>query len=428
MQYLEGVKSISGPVSCHVFRVPIPSGKRDYVTLYLMGDEHMSYENMCEACSREKGCYPIDDFIEQAAESAEKNKWELDVFMEMPFYSKQDPEKTEMLQTWDTLLRQDSDPLTAVENFMRKLVGRSPRYIGIFSRLYRKFSDKLYHASSRARKSKVVRFHQGDARHEFFVRTMFCVDKKKKFDSNQIKCLTNLHVHLDTIEKFKSFMMAFLVDKNFEKSITKLFGKNVSIPEKLLTTFSNSGNGVFKCHKIAKQFHKLPEYIRPVVMAYIEERVDTLLSVMQEHFDYEANAASVKKLEASKEGDTKKNEAGEFDDLFAMFRKLRLYAYFQQIKFFIYLPLHTVFMDVYMLCRMLYFMTTKHSGKEGAVIAYAGDAHIRVYVRFFKKYMKLRPVFCKALSANRQQETSRCVHVKGTCKTSEIKKASELLI
>jgi hypothetical protein len=74
----------------------------------------------------------------------------------------------------------------------------------------------------------------------------------------------------------------------------------------------------------------------------------------------------------------------------------------------------TLVMDIYVLARMLYLVQTNNSK---TISCYVGSYHAYSYNYFFKKYMKLEPIWLQDKSHqkdNKEKEEKRCLQIPNT--------------
>jgi hypothetical protein len=96
---------ISGPVSAHVF--DMPTGNEEPTRLFVFGDAHNSFENLCAPCDAADGCVDIVEFVRLAVGDAKLRGRALDVFMEMPYVMRDGPSRRSWLASLDALMHRD---------------------------------------------------------------------------------------------------------------------------------------------------------------------------------------------------------------------------------------------------------------------------------------------------------------------------------
>lgn len=351
---------LSGPVSAYVY--DLPGGRR----LHMFGDAHFSYSNMCDACPRTgTECTTIARYIEALRDASRPGKT-LDVFMEFPYAPKQGPARDALLSKVDEYFMKNASASTKFKNFILNelLDTNTPVYVGVFHKLYKHFAKDTYQHDRNPRTS-ASRFHYGDARLEFNVQIM---QLKMRSDVSFWK-------KIDTLPKLRSLWLCFLTADDFVKSVRQVMGSDYPVDKASL-----SGGR----HKIAKQLHKLPAPFQTAVHSYINRRMSALSAFLDDNLgDY---SEFVRSLQAVPED-------------FAEVARLHM---------------SMIFMDVYLLCRMLYYMSLKTS-KGGDFVVYAGDMHIQQYASFVEKYMGEKPKTCSIPDAS---YSSRCQTMQpGSCDT-----------
>jgi hypothetical protein len=407
MQHIDDVRQFSGPVSAHVFKVPLSSGKT--MGVYMFGDYHFSYDNRCPRCSASKGCYGIVDFIEQVGKDSLANGKSLDVFLELPYVSG-DKSLREQSMTWiDPYFSQNATVGAKVSNAVGRILGRKETpYIGMLSKLYRTFGNKTY---NHRRKDNAVRFHYTDTRIEANAARLIFPPMAKDPGQNErvIRWLSTLHQLIDSSDKFCDLLKAFLTSTDFVGDVQKLYGKSVivteaalsSAPPQSLSAASSSSSSspaspgtTKKMHKIAKQFHGLPPAMQDTVGRYIRDRLAYVKTFLDEVIDYESGVRMFKGLTMGGTVSTAHEIATARGFLYE-----KIQTYIKMAYWGIALVGCMVLMDVYLICRMLRYLLRPDAPDGSCAIAYAGDAHISHYVDFFVRYLNLRPVYCSPIAA-----------------------------
>ena len=397
---LDHVKRISGPASYYVFEMP---GSKN--SIYLFGDYHFSYANQCTNCSSDDSCKPIADLIQHALKDADETQTSLDVFMEFPYVVADGDARERVLSRIDDIFRKDSRG--DVKNALSKIFGKTPEYIGIFSLLYKRFSDRFYKHVPSHHNNK--RFHYSDARFEFNV--------KRFLSPTNDKWIEMFHRRVPDVKTFRRVLEAFVLGhyrNAFQDEMYSVFGSDISVFEQSLTSKRKGGKRTL--HKISKQVHKLPPTYRAKAEEYIGEKLDAICQILEEDLRYEDGVRLLTADPASMD---------LRDGTLVYIRASRLINYTGIFTIFMELIVQTIMMDVYLLCRMLYYASKEN---HGASIVYAGDYHIGVYADFLARYLKLKPLGCNApvmpIAMDDQQVQSmvqRCVHVNlGTCDMTSV--------
>lgn len=396
---LRDIKRISGPASYYAFELP---GSKN--NIYLFGDYHFSYNNQCDGCDKDPACAHIADFIDSAIDEAASQGTPIDVFMELPYVVSQGVERDFVLARVDTIFMRDSRE--NVKNVLLKIFGRTPDYIGIFSVLYKRFSDKFYgHASA----STNQRFHYADARFEFNV--------KRFLSPASERWIKMFHHRVPNVATFRRVLEAFVMGHHkgaFQDEMADVFGSDIMVFERSLTSKKSGGRKTL--HKISKQVHKLPPTLRTKVELFIKEKLDGICDVLRLELRYEDGVHMLRSDESSLD---------MRDGTLTYIRASRLVNYIGIFTVFMELIVQTIMMDVYLLARMLLYASRSHNG---SCIVYAGDYHIGVYADFLSRHMNLTangcsvPSFPSTMTDQQVQSmVQRCVGVNlGTCDLSAI--------
>ena len=398
----DSVRRISGPASYYVFDFPVTHN-----VVYLFGDYHFSHKNQCSGCDKDKYCRSISKFIEKAEEDAIRRDTSLDVFMEFPYVVAEGPNRDMVLAKIKKVFSKD-EHMGGAREVLSKIFGKDPQYIGIFSTLYKHFSDRFYHHSNGNNRQ---RFHYADARFEFNV--------KRFLSPSSHKWIQVFHTHVNSVVIFRRLLEAFLLGYNqtrsFQEEMYAIFGNEMTAFEGSLT--SKTKNGKKTLHKIAKQVYKLPPKMRAIVEKYIGDKLDSLCSILKHDIRYEDGVRMIQRKSQSKGID------GLRDGTLAYIRSKRLTNYIGIFIVFMELIAQTIMMDVYLLSRLLLY-TAQSQSTSGTSIVYAGDYHISVYADFFMRYLNIRPMGCSVpkfpsnlTDGELQGLVKRCVEVElGTCK------------
>lgn len=418
MEHVEYVEKISGPVSAHVFELLTPGSKK--LAVYLFGDVHFSYDNQCDHCSMSKGCFGVVDFIERVALDAEASGKSLDVFFELPYVPANPGLRTHARSWIDAYFSKNASVGTAFGNALAKLFGRSPQYLGIFSKLYRKFGRQAYdHMFIRdkgksSKKETGARFHYADARLEPNAMSIIMPMQKP------MEWIIDFHKKVNNTAKLGQLLSAFIFSKNFAQDVKALWGPQAPLVEAALSTITLDGTP-HKVHKIAKQYHKLPANLKPSVTKYLKDRISRAEHFLSNYCNYNQG---VKMLTGDALGELASLKCPSHEmDMFREILSQRTNNYIHEIDFSIMFVACTLLMDAYLLCRMLYYLHRANTEDGSCAIVYAGDAHIQHYADYFVNYMGLSPALCSPLTEGMEEgDVVRCVDVsKRTCSSKNLK-------
>lgn len=411
---LEGLDRISGPASAHVLRVEHKSSGQ--VTLvYLFGDAHFAYDNTCSRCSRARGCYDVVDFIRAAASAAEAAGTSMDVFLELPYVSKD----RAALQYIDPYWSRNSATGVRLRNRIAQMIGRKPKYIGMLSRLYTAFRDRMYHHSGDDQ-SQSVRFHYTDARFEDHAHLITPMLVGSPTDPKVVRWMLDFHRRVPTAERFCKVIEAFTMSRDFASDIRRLMGDDARIlPSKLSTV--QVGQKKERVNKIAKQFWKLPPGLRAVAERYIHERIAFVLEFLRDVLHYDHHARQINGLALGDVVTTHHEAVSAAGFLWAS-----VSAYISDLAYYgIMLVCTMILMDAYLVCRMLRYLhqgfLQPPSSHSPCIMVYAGDSHITHYVDFLKRFLgadkalgyTVTPVACSAplTAVGDTSEVNRCAEV-----------------
>ena len=362
------VRHVSGPVSVHAFR--IPRGELQHHDLLVFGDEHFSYDNQCQPCDRLEGCVQIAALIRELKAGALESRTTLDVYLEMPYVAPRGKRRSHVIAFLDGQMRDPSS---------RR---RGEGYAGIFTKLYREFRGDLYEDAGRA-KNPTVRFHYCDARSEPNVET-FAVASPER--------VPWFHEHVNTADRMRELMRAFLFGASFANDMRALFGADAAVEPSL-------SEGV---HKVAKQFRSLrPGQTKDALRAFLETRIEELIVTLSDDVGFGSIAAPARFF-AKPDGD-------EWAD---RLRSARCQLYQNAFAVAMLLGVRVLIMDAYLLCRLVRFSTERAETAGGRSVVYVGDDHARMYARFLTEQMKLPPSLSHtrgAIPLSPASGTSRCL-------------------
>ena len=439
---------ISGPVSAHVFDV-------GNTRLFVFGDEHFAFDNLCEPCDSRNDCKSIVRFIRGLVEDARQGGESevLDVYMELPYVVRDGPGRRKWLKTLDEVMGRDpsrvfpsrsrasaqskrvpSKPMwpfwggsrsrTTNDNnntdaMVARVLGDSPKYIGVFSQLYREFRDDFYRedGNNDDKATRNVRFHYCDARHEEHVQRILPFIDPARF-----------HRYVRTSDQLREVLNAFLFSRDFPAEIRRIFGTREAARLLSWDGKHSNDNSSINMHKVAKQFHSLPEGpIKAAAKRYLDDRIEDAVSVARLDLNFDEGPhilAAAAEAHASVTSTEKRAAMGPKAEDLAWLWRFRLAhgqyyaAFFPEVIRF---STHLLIMDAYLLCRMLRFSfpSSKDRRRRTAVV-YAGDAHSEYYVSFFKDYLGVSPSVCSKLGPppdRATRSTDRCVRMESVRKT-----------
>ena len=458
---MEYPANISGPVSAHVIDLP-------ECRIFVFGDEHFAYDNLCEPCRARDGCNDVVRFVRRAASRvrrmnrARTGSAALDVFVELPYVVRDGPKRRRWLRLLDQIMSKDPEgvfprrrsssspdspsasgkrgpgggfrwhlPRLAAsagggggggneeeEDANQAMVARvlddaSPRYIGVISQLYREFRDDFYAADAMPPPDAIIgdqaraRFHYCDARQEVHVARLLPIIDPARF-----------HRYVRTSDQLRDVMRAFLFAPDFEREVKRIFGTREAA--RLLTRRTSRGaggaNAGMGAHKVAKQFLALPEgRVRDAARRYLEDRLEDAVSVARLDLGFDRGPHI---LAASHSAQAKKVDADDHFEWLGKFRRLHGQYYEAFFPEVIKFSTHLLLMDAYLLCRLLRFCCCAPPTRavvDRTAIVYAGDTHAEFYVAFFVDYLGVDPAVCAKLGDRRGRDaaaTNRCVDMR----------------
>ncbi len=391
-------ETISGPVSLHAFDVPCDGGSGTN-RVFILGDEHRSYQNMCRPCSASEGCRTILGFVDDAVRRARDGGTQLDVFVELPYVVRDGPLRTSWLRHIDSYMNQDSGR-RLLESTDR--ASRKARYIGMLSVLYHAYRGNLYDDDAKSAEPN-IRFHYADARLEPNVGELLPFDPADAPD--------RLHTQygVRTTAQLKQLLDAFLFSRNFPRDVERAAGplaarrivtSALSSAPPRAPTSRPSASAAKNVHKIAKQFLRLPEGpVREAVRAYVADRADDAMAAARDDLGFDEGAHV---LEAGRRARADAQAAVGAPGASPLWQQTVRLAHERFYRSFyrpvMQLAVHLVLMDAYLVARLARFCT-RSEGAGGESIVYVGNAHAEYYVAFFTDYLGLAPVICQPIGA-----------------------------
>jgi hypothetical protein len=370
---MEVVKRISGPVSAHAFALRRPDGA-DH-NLYVFGDMHFSYARECKGCEADDFCVSVKALVRDMARKASEAGTTLDVFLEMPYVSRDRAQRAPVIQHIEKLTRADkggggaSDP-------------QKESVVGVLGMLYHEFKVPLY-GPKRPDSDSALRVHYADARHEPNVGALLM-----HFDVGAVR---RAYARPGS---FKAVLHALMFSGDFERDVRAV------LPSVRLRKSTLSTVGAKPVHKIAKQFLNLPPGpIRDAIKAHLTDRADVLLAMARDNLDFPASA----------EAPPPKNHS---NIVYGPMKHALSAARDQVLAMVLELDVPVLLMDAYTLCRSMRYAMYRPETKGGSTIIYAGDAHAAFYVDCVRDYMRVEPSVCTTISSYDQHKVSRCIEVK----------------
>lgn len=385
------ITRVSGPVSVHVFDFPNEHSAGTN-RLYMFGDEHFSYDHMCDACERSKGCATIMQFVDEQVSIANERHGTLDVFLEMPYVPSDGKIRDNVLTYFDRLFRSNAGPPSgALHQALLKMVGSTPFYIGQLAQLYKRYNRELYDDTYKRQdaQSTGVRFHYSDARREPNVDAIL--------NDDAIKWPTAV---------MREVLHAFLFSSDFPADIRRALGTDRAVVHETLSSTGPTDKRRV-VHKVAKQYHALRDgRLKGALRRYLEDRVEEVITVMRDvvGMDSPASSSSVNEWEQDP-------PYVWVSGLREWRTKLHTAAFKTALRFGAIM----LIMDAYLLGRMLRFIGQRADTTGGTSIVYVGDAHADFYVRFFRDYIGLSASVCRPMRGYLDaSSTSRCVAMTGS--------------
>jgi hypothetical protein len=333
----------------YVFRIP----ERDH-EIIIFGDMHFSYTGMCKPCNPRE-CETITLFIERYA----KTKKSLDVFLELPYVTRNKVIKKMWVNQIDTVTQRNVDNLQYIDH------GEGERVIGIIGHLFRVFKKNLYDDETKMTGNvRNVRFHYADARHEHNVVRMIPSDVDRLIKQTD-----------GDIGRIVTTMRAMIFGIDFASSLSSL-----TVRERQITfPFSLSTWRGRPVHKVAKQFLKLPAgEMKNKLKSYLEGRLE----------DVERTIRNIKQTKA------RATQIPLNDEMLIYIR--------------------TIIMDAYLLSRMMYYANLDRT-VGGASIVYVGHSHSIEIVKFLRDSIGLQLISCDPGSNIDTHHPRRCMLPKSPC-------------
>lgn len=389
------VKRISGPVSMHTFKLPHSAGE-GHNDVIILGDVHFSYHNQCPKCKKSEGCTSIVDFIDHKARQAIEENRKLDVYLEMPYVPSTGKLRASMLKTVDNIFRADTSLGAAFGRLFEK---DEIKLIGIFSTIYKRYHRLLYPRVGIRPPDSMIRFHYCDTRMEPNAFAMFM---SKDRSADFIKFLFG---RPHTSQTIRAILHTFIFSTNFPADLEKCTSKPIA--RRLLIASSLSSlvkGGKRTVHKVAKQYHLLPEGLaKTAVYKYVGDRIDYVIKYLKKEAMCDEIHDLLSELDVV---DSIEIPVADFASHMRTMKVAMLYQLFSVVmKFFV----PVILMDTYLLCRLLRYAHAP-SPTNGTSIIYVGDAHAQYFVHFLKDYMHVEPLSCFP-----RKDDNRCVTTHHAC-------------
>lgn len=404
MDVADSIERVSGPVSFYKFRLP----ESDH-TMFLFGDMHFSYDNMCEGCKKSPSCATIVEFIDSKVADAKASGTSLDLFFEFPLIPGTVVNRGAYVDDNERFFMSDGTISTKMSNALRRISGASPAYIGVFHTLYAKYGRQTYrHSSDTGRgdgkkdgesapvqgNARGVRFHYADARSEDNVRRFLSWRKWKSI----LHWAHDFQTRIKDTGDMRRLLEVFLCGHRagalpFQEGLRAVWGSDgVGVEKSWLSSFGG------RCmHRTSKQVAKLPPHLRRLVDRYIDDSIDMVCRVLEKsrHNDHVFAYQKFRQALAEYYIDETKSKR--------LKRRAEKYAYF--FAFIMSLCVLIPIMDVYAIARMLKYA---HENKGGTSIAYTGAYHTDQYARFFREYLGANVVDCSSVPYY-DEDVPRCV-------------------
>lgn len=315
---------ISGPEYVAVFQY-IATQKR----ILLFGDEHWSYNGMCEKCSLSNNCLHIKDLIEYMSK---KNK--VDVFVEARYTT------LDMKEELGEKAKNDipDGPLGNVQN---------------------KYHKYLYNKHTKKQKLRVhysdFRFHTSLNLLEYVA---FVLERKRE---QQITYPLAVISHFKTKNYFKKFADACVKSDNFINDMEVLFKDNAAIylDKKHLTSFVNGEKNI---HRIRKQIKKTSPEMQKALLKFHNIQCKELLEDQYNSYYKHARKLFLKHESFDIEDSDISN------NLPVLYLTIRGWT--------------SHLMDMYLLSRLMYYLERNDSKN---LVVYTGTKHTWNYQYFLEK-------------------------------------------
>lgn len=414
---------VSGPVSVRAYDVPCGGGGSSGTNrVWIMGDEHFSYQNMCKPCDAQGVCCNVVSFVDDAVARAVAAGTQLDVLLELPYVPRGGDERVLAMRRWQRLM--DSDRGSRLRKFKD---GRKSRksYLGMLAVLYHKYGWYVYDsgkggtARRTGRKPSMaasnIRFHYADAREEPNVQAMLPLAPDR------------LLRKVRTCGQIRQLLGAFLFSDDFARSVAGL-GLEPADPN-ALSALAPGGPRV--AHKVAKQFLRVPQAAVGAAREYLDDRVGDAVEVLRADLGFDLGAGVLQRGMAAARQAAADTAAGRVPHMMhgvmpmwlQRVRGLHEQFFRRSYRSVMQLAVHLLIMDAYLLCRLLRYCCRPQAA-GGECIVYAGNTHAEYYAEFFESYLGLRPVVCRPLqqvaTVRRlsrmmpwDSNLSRCADIKG---------------
>jgi hypothetical protein len=416
---------VSGPVSARVYHVwpeqpppqqpPQQPQPQPPLTLFVFGDAHFSYANMCaDRCDASTRCSTIVEFVRSAVALARRRGATLDVFIELLYVTDKAPRRRK--HTLDAFAR--------FAQHGNRLANGDVVEAGVIGMLYGEFRDDVYDDEYKRRRrgrsrtvapagqtrardggggatgggggggggGSVVRFHYGDARSEPHVRALGLGTGVLRVAELQMLRHVFGAGGGPRSQAVASVLRAMLFERDFPAALSGALGPEVA--RELLVPSVLAGGTT---HRIAKQFLGVGEGgSKDALRRYAEDRIAEAVVALRDDADFDAEA----------------------EDSRARVRSV------EAVMGSIVRPL---VMDFYLLCRLVRLCLQGRArpgapgGDGAAAIVYVGEQHAQNYAAFMRDYLRVAPHSEQTmrapddgLSAHDPSQPSRCVSIAST--------------
>lgn len=352
MLWTEDTKWISGPASLTVFSSNLPGNKE----LYLFGDVHFSYRNVCSPlASSPDSTVPLLGVISRAMVEQGAH-----LFMEYPYTSKAMRSLPKEWRWYEDRLRDalsmDSAPSAHVRNILHRLFGVPGPVTGMLSKLYEAFPYNHPNVHSIDIRSE-PNVHAWDSAMHFA-------------HSKDLKDAVGSDLYdVCTAERIRAWLNAFVHEDAFLPAAHRALSGLVA--DRHLT-----------CRTLTKRRH------------HIRAKLTALSKTARRSAENFANTT--------------------ITDVAATYSRLRLIRRRAQessascVMQFVQAA-QVALMDIYAVCCILEELHSPSKG--GLLIVYAGDYHTQTYHKFIRQLYHIRPTLSVPMTITPRGGVQRCLRV-----------------
>jgi hypothetical protein len=354
MLWPEGTEWISGPASLTVFSSKKLPGNK---VLYLFGDVHFSYRNVCSPlASSPDSTVPLMDIVSHAMVDQGAH-----LFIEYPYTSKAMRALPKEWRWYEDRLRDalsmDSAPSAHLKNVLSRLFGVPGPVTGMLSKLYEAFPYDHPNV------------HCIDIRSEPNVHAW---DSAMHFaeDSKELYPVASDLFDTCTAERIRAWLNAFVHEDAF-------------LPAAHEALSGLAADRYLSCKTLTRRRHpiraKLTSLSPTAARQAAEKFADaTIADVVTSYRRLRLNRRHARESSAS---------------------CVRQFVQGAQVAL----------MDIYAVCCILEEL---HSPNKGPLIVYAGDYHTQAYQRFIKQHFRIRPTLSVPMSVTPRGGVQRCLRVR----------------